>query len=112
MPGSGVFPSWRIEDVQGDFDVFVNSFSFQEMEPHVVDNYVAAVCAKGVRYAVSLNSREGTYKADNAGEWGSLEPVKSADIVEMFEKHGYTLVGQYDEPLVHDGRQVNVLKKR
>lgn len=29
----------------------------------------------------------------------------------MFEKRGYTLVGQYDEPLVHDGRQVNVLKK-
>jgi hypothetical protein len=60
---------------------------------------------------VSLNSRHGTYKAANAGEWGSLEPVESVDIIGMFEKRGYTLVGQYDEPLVHDGRQVNVLKK-
>jgi putative sugar O-methyltransferase len=111
VPISGVFPSWRIEDVQGEFDVFVNSFSFQEMEFDVVDNYVGAVCAKGVTYAVSLNSREGTYKAENAGEWGSLEPVKSADIIGMFERRGYTLIGQYDEPLVHDGRQVNVLKR-
>jgi putative sugar O-methyltransferase len=111
VPGSGVFPSWRIEDVQGEFDVFVNSFSFQEMELDVVDNYIRAVCAKGVKYAVSLNSREGTYKAENAGDWGSMEPVKSADIIGMFEKRGYTLVGQYDEPLVRGGRQLNVLKK-
>jgi putative sugar O-methyltransferase len=111
VPGSGVFPSWRIEDVQADFEVFVNSFSFQEMEVDVVDNYIEAVCAKGVKYAVSLNSREGTSRAANAGEWGSLEPVKSADIIGMFEKRGYTLVGQYDTPLVHNGRQVNVLKK-
>lgn len=108
---SGVYPSWRIEDVQGDFDVFVNSFSFQEMEFDVVDRYVGAVCAKGVRYAVSLNSREGTYKAEKAGDRGSLEPVKSADIIQMFEDRGYKLVGQYDEPLVHHDRQVNVLKK-
>jgi putative sugar O-methyltransferase len=112
VPGSGVFPSWRIEDVQGDFDVFVNSFSFQEMELDVVDNYIGVVCDKGVKYAVSLNSRQGTYKAQKTGEWGSLEPVKSADIIGMFEKRGYTLVGQYDEPLVRDGRQVNVLKRR
>jgi putative sugar O-methyltransferase len=111
VPSSGVFPSWRIEDVQGDFDVFVNSFSFQEMELDVVDNYIGAVCAKGVKYAVSLNSREGTDKAENAGEWGSLQPVKSADIIGMFEKRGYTLVGNYDEPLVRGGRQVNVLKR-
>ena len=111
VPQSGVFPSSRIEDVQGDFEVFVNSFSFQEMEPDVVDNYINAVCAKGVRYAVSLNSREGTYKAEKEGEWGSLEPVRSADIIAMFEKHGYTLVGQYNDPLLHNGRQINVLKK-
>jgi putative sugar O-methyltransferase len=111
VPRSGVFPSWRIEDVQGDFDVFVNSFSFQEMEPDVVDNYVGVVCAKGVKYAVSLNSREGTYKAERAGEWGSLEPVSSGAIIGMFEKRGFTLVGQYDAPLVHSGRQVNVLKR-
>jgi putative sugar O-methyltransferase len=109
---SGVFPSWRIEDVHGDFDVFVNSFSFQEMELDVVDNYVAAVSAKGVRYAVSLNSREGTYKAEKAGDWGSFEPVKSEDIIAMFVQRGYSLVGQYDEPLVRDGRQLNVLEKR
>jgi hypothetical protein len=64
------------------------------------------------RQVRSLNSREGTYKAEKAGEWGSLEPVKSADIIGMFERRGYTLVGQYDEPLVRGGRQLNVLKQK
>lgn len=108
---SAVVPSWRIEDVEGDFDVFVNSFSFQEMEPEVVDNYIETVCAKGVTYAVSLNSEQGTAKAAKAGEWGSLEPVRSAAIINGFEKRGYTLIGQYGAPLVHGGRQLNVLKK-
>ena len=51
VPRSGAFPSWWITDAQGDFDVFVNSFSFQEMELDVVDNYIGAVCAMGVKYA-------------------------------------------------------------
>jgi putative sugar O-methyltransferase len=112
VPRSGVFPSWRIEDIAFDCDVFVNSFSFQEMEPDVVDNYVEVVCAKRVEYAVSLNSRKGTAKAQKAGEWGSLRPVTSADIVAMFEKRGYVLVGQYDEPLLYGGRQLNVLRRK
>ncbi|HET6986156.1 MAG TPA: putative sugar O-methyltransferase [Kribbella sp.] len=112
VKGSAVIPSWRLEDVQGDFDVFVNSFSFQEMEPEVVDNYIDKVCAKGVKYAVSLNSKLGTAKAQKAGEWGSLQPVTSADILNGFEKRGYTLIGQYGDPLVHAGRQLNVLKRK
>ncbi|WP_432945615.1 putative sugar O-methyltransferase [Kribbella sp. CA-253562] len=112
VPRSAVLPSWRIADVRADFDVFVNSFSFQEMEPDVVDNYIEIVCAKNVRYAVSLNARHGTYKAERPGGWGSLRPVNSADIIEMFTRRGYELVGQYDDPMVHNGRQINVLRRR
>jgi putative sugar O-methyltransferase len=108
---SAVIPSWRLEDVEAEFDVFVNSFSFQEMEPEVVDNYIDKVCAMGVTYAVSLNSKLGTDRAAKAGEWGSLEPVTSAHIIDAFEKNGYSLVGQYGAPLVHGGRQLNVLKR-
>ena len=32
-------PSWRFPDVVGPFDVFVNSYSFQEMEPEVMARY-------------------------------------------------------------------------
>jgi hypothetical protein len=78
----------------------------------VADNYIDKVCAKGVKYAVSLNSTLGTVEAQKAGEWGSLQPVTSADILNGFERRGYTLIGQYGDPLVHGGRQLNVLKRK
>ncbi|AKU15182.1 putative sugar O-methyltransferase [Luteipulveratus mongoliensis] len=108
---SAVLPNFRIEDLEGEFEVFVNSFSFQEMEPDVVDHYVDQVSSKGLRYVVSLNSRQGKPKAAEAGQWGALDPVKSADIVEMFGRRGFTQVGEYDQPLVRSGGQVVVLKR-
>ncbi|TWP35069.1 putative sugar O-methyltransferase [Leekyejoonella antrihumi] len=111
LSSSAVLPNWRIDDVHGDFDVFVNSFSFQEMEPPVVDHYISAVCDKGVRYAVSLNSRNGKPKAASAGDWGALDPVRSADIVKMFERRGYSLLSQYDQPLIRGAAQLVILKR-
>ena len=87
---SAVLPPWRIEDVEGPFDVFMNSFSFQEMEPAVVANYVTKVAEKDVSYVVSLNSRKGKRKASEGGI-GVIEPVTSASIIEMFDAHGYEL---------------------
>lgn len=112
VPECGVLPNFRIEDLDAQFDVFVNSFSFQEMEPPVVDHYIGQVCDKGITYAVSLNSREGKPKAAQAGDWGALDPVKSADIIDMFDRRGLELVGQYDTPLVRSAGQVNVFRRR
>ena len=58
--GSACLPNWRIDDVAGPFDVFVNSYSFQEMEPDVVKHYVARVAAKErvVRRIAQLPPRE------------------------------------------------------
>jgi putative sugar O-methyltransferase len=56
LSGSACLPNWRIGDVQGTFDVFVNSFSFQEMEPEVVEHYASQVSVKEVPYFASLNS--------------------------------------------------------
>ena len=36
-------PNWRIEDLRGSIDLFVNFISFQEMEPHIVKNYISHV---------------------------------------------------------------------
>ena len=33
-------PNWKIEDIQGDIDFFINFISFQEMEPDIVKNYI------------------------------------------------------------------------
>lgn len=108
---SACLPNWRIDDLQGDFDVFVNSFSFQEMEPHVVERYVAAVAGLGVEYVVSLNSRAGKQRAVHGEEGGVLEPVTSERITGMFQQHGYQVQGRYGEPLIRRAGEIVVLQR-
>jgi putative sugar O-methyltransferase len=106
---SAVLPSWRIDDVDGPFDLFVNCFSFQEMEPHVVANYVAKVAEKDVAWVVSLNSRKGKPKASDGGI-GVVDQVTSARIIEMFSDHGYELVETYGPPYLRSAGELAVLR--
>jgi hypothetical protein len=109
-----VLPNWRINDVRGDFDVFVNSFSFQEMEPNVVEHYIDAVAETGVKHVVSLNSRKGKPKADQRGDrhWGGVtEPVTSQLIIDLFSARGYQLQGRYNTPLIHSAGELVVLSR-
>jgi len=108
---SACVPNWRLPDVRGPFDVFVNSFSFQEMEPHVVEHYVGAVADLGVTYVVSLNSRHGKRRATAGQEGGVLEQVTSDLIVEMFAERGYTVCGRYGEPLIYSAGELVVLRR-
>jgi putative sugar O-methyltransferase len=111
---SAVLPNWRIKDVRGDFDVFVNSYSFQEMEPDVVEHYIDAVARAGIAYVVSLNSRNGKPKAEERGDrhWGGvIEPVTSQLIVDLFSARGYELQGRYNRPLIHSAGELVVLRR-
>lgn len=111
---SAVLPNWRIKDVRGDFDVFVNAFSFQEMEPNVVEHYIDAVAEAGVEHVVSLNSRNGKPKAEERGDrhWGGvIEPVTSQHIVDLFSARGYQLQGRYNAPLIYSAGELVVLSK-
>jgi putative sugar O-methyltransferase len=112
VPRSACLPNWRIADVRGDFDVFVNSFSFQEMEPHVVERYVDIVAGLGVTYAVSLNSRAGKVIATEEGEVGVKEQVTSAMIIELFEQRGYELCATYNQPLLRAAAELAVFHRR
>jgi putative sugar O-methyltransferase len=109
--GSACVPTWRLPEVRGPFDVFVNSFSFQEMEPHVVDHYTGMVADLGVPYVVSLNSRAGKRLATAGTEGGVLDPVTSDRIVEMFGSRGYRVCGRYGDPLIHSAGELVVLKR-
>jgi putative sugar O-methyltransferase len=110
--GSACLPSWRIDDLAGPFDVFVNSYSFQEMEPDVVERYVSRVAAKDVSWVVSLNSRRGKPTVGEGHEIGVLEPVTSARIVALFAEHGYELMGAHGDPLIHAAGELVVLRRR
>jgi len=54
-----VLPAWEIEKLQGTIDLFVNFISFQEMEPHVVENYLKHVERLKPTYILLRNMREG-----------------------------------------------------
>jgi putative sugar O-methyltransferase len=109
VAGSGVLPNWRIEDITGEFEVFVNAFSFQEMEPDVVAHYITAVAAKHPKYVVSLNSKAGKPMAKKENHWGVMEQVTSAMITTRFEEHGYKVLGRYGRPLIVSAGELVVL---
>jgi putative sugar O-methyltransferase len=109
--GSASLPNWRIEDVAGPFDVFVNSFSFQEMEPAVVEQYVKVVAAKGVTWVVSLNSREGKPRAGEGLAIGVDVPVTSTHIVDAFARHDYDIVARHGEPLIQSAAELVILRR-
>ena len=108
---TGCLPNWRVQDVEDTFDVFLNSFSFQEMEPDVVEHYIDTVTKKDVQYAVSLNSIQGKPTSATMDEGGVVEQVKSSMIIEMFEARGFRLCATYRDPLIISAGEIAVLKR-
>jgi putative sugar O-methyltransferase len=62
LPKASVLCSWQIEKLRGKVDLFVNFISFQEMEPHIVRNYLDHVIRLGTRWVLLRNLREGKQK--------------------------------------------------
>ena len=111
VPRSGVLPNWRIGDISGPFDVAVNCYSFQEMEPDVVENYAEHISNLDAEYVVSCNSRAGKRKATEDNKIGVVDPVTSDRIVTIFEAHGYDLVARYNRPLIHSAGEIVILRR-
>jgi putative sugar O-methyltransferase len=59
LPAASVLCSWQIEKLKGQVDLFVNFISFQEMEPHIVENYLGHVNRLETRWILLRNLREG-----------------------------------------------------
>ena len=89
LPQAAVLCSWQIEKLQGQVDLFVNFISFQEMEPHIVRNYLGHVIRLGARWVLLRNMREG--KNLRRGGWVGVEtPILGDDYLAMLP--GYELV--------------------
>ena len=89
LPPTTVLCSWQIEKLVGKADLFVNFISFQEMEPHIVKNYLDHVVRLGTRWILLRNLREGKQlrKLDGVGV---DTPILGDDYLEMLP--GYALV--------------------
>jgi hypothetical protein len=89
LPKAAVLCSWQIEKLQGQIDLFVNFISFQEMEPHIVQNYLSHVKRLGARWVLLRNMKEGkNIRKDNGV--GVITPILGDDYLSMLP--GYELV--------------------
>ena len=79
-------PNWRVEDLRGKIDLFVNFISFQEMEPNIVHNYAKKVTTLSPKFLLLRNLREGKQK--KVGEnIGVEDPVFREDYLSFFENY-------------------------
>lgn len=85
-----VLCAWQVEQLQGEVDLFVNFISFQEMEPHIVRNYLAHVQRLKARWVLLRNLREGKQKKSDGHAHGVEQPILGDDYLAMLP--GYALV--------------------
>ena len=76
---------WQLEKLRGEFDLFANFMSFQEMEPGVVLNY-ARIVQKLTREFVLLRSSVRGKRGAASGKTGVLEPLTTDEIIGMFNE--------------------------
>jgi hypothetical protein len=82
LPQNAVLCSWQIERLKGQVDLFVNFISFQEMEPHIVRNYLSHVTRLEARWILLRNMREGKQLRNN-GMVGVETPIFGEDYIAM-----------------------------
>jgi hypothetical protein len=82
LPTATTLCSWQIEKLKGKVDLFVNFISFQEMEPHVVKNYLGHVARLGASWVLLRNMREG--KQLRKDDWVGVDtPILGDDYLDM-----------------------------
>jgi putative sugar O-methyltransferase len=86
LPQASVLCSWQIERLQGRVDLFVNFISFQEMEPHIVRNYLQHVRRLGTCWILLRNLREGK-QLRKSGGLGVEQPVLGDDYIAMLPEY-------------------------
>jgi len=93
-----VFPTWYLPRIVGSFDLFVNSISFQEMEPFVVRNYAQHIARLNCTYVLLRNLREGKPLKRSGIAHGVDEPMLAATYDEIFTSSGYRFVADNVHP--------------
>jgi len=92
LPRASALCAWQIEKLQGTVDLFVNFISFQEMEPHIVGNYLEHVARLGPRWILLRNLREGMMVRKEHDSLGVRTPIRSDDYPAMLP--GYELAAR------------------
>lgn len=107
-------PPWNFPKLEKKFDVFVNTYSFHEMEPHVVENYINIIARIRPKFVVSLNSHAGKARnpAEDASEFAVAQQVASPFIEEKFRLAGYELLSRRRRPLAPAQAELLIMAAR
>lgn len=92
---------WQLPKLRGEFDLFANFMSFQEMEPDVVSNYVRLIQDLTSKYALMRNSKAGKTIAESKGKVGVMNPVTTDFIVSQFD--AFKVLGRDSTAFGQDG---------
>jgi len=84
-------PSWKIENLKGDIDLFVNFISFQEMEPYILKNYIKNILRLKPKYILLRNLREGKQKITKKNSIGVKRQIKTHLYISLLKKN-YNLI--------------------
>jgi putative sugar O-methyltransferase len=87
LSAASALAAWQIEQLQGTVDLFVNFISFQEMEPHIVRNYLAQAERLQARWILLRNLREGKPRRIPGQRHGVDEPVLGDDYLTMLPSY-------------------------
>jgi putative sugar O-methyltransferase len=87
LPNASVLCPWQIEKLSGNFDLFVNFISFQEMEPFVVANYLAHVDRLNARWVLLRNMREGKQLRTAECAVGVETPITTDSYISFLPKY-------------------------
>jgi len=71
-----IFGNWKLPEIKGlNYDLFINSASFQEMEPEVVLNYLTYVNRQTNKYIFLHELMEGKNQVYSKGSLGVFNPT-------------------------------------
>ena len=109
LPGFTFLPSWEVQNLKGEIDLFVNFISFQEMEPDIVENYLNIVSNLKAKVILLRNMKEGKQKATK-NTVGVTSPVTGEDyskylsnydlVAKNISPFGYTTVDNFNSELL------------
>jgi putative sugar O-methyltransferase len=91
-----VLASWQLPKLRGKVDLFVNFISFQEMEPHIVQNYFSYVDRLQSTWILLRNMREGKQVKKTAEDIGVKQPILTDDYIRMLPN--YQLISRQVHP--------------
>jgi len=78
---------WQLPKLIGDFDLFANFISFQEMEPEIVNNYINQISRLNPKHIILRNLREGKEQKGQNIVFGVVKPMMLDEMITAFKNY-------------------------